>query len=67
MLVLSRFVGEGVWIGENVRVIIAEIRGGKVRLGIEAPPEVEIHRDEVRERINQKKREGGDSCSKDFY
>lgn len=48
MLVLSRKSGEGVVIGDCVRVVVVEVRGDKVRLGIEAPPEVEVDREEVR-------------------
>ncbi len=47
MLVLSRRVGEGITIGHDIRVAVLEIKGGQVRLGIEAPPTVRIHRDEV--------------------
>jgi carbon storage regulator len=47
MLVLSRRIGEGITIGTDVRVQIIEIKGGQVRLGIEAPPSVKVHRDEV--------------------
>lgn len=47
MLVLSRNRDEGVMIGHGVRVVIAEVRGGKVRLGIVADRSVPIERDEV--------------------
>lgn len=47
MLVLSRKCGEQIVINENITVTVLEIRGGKVRLGIEAPPEVSVHRREV--------------------
>jgi len=48
MLVLSRMRDEAVIIGDNeVRVEIVDIRGDKVRLGITAPPDVSIHREEV--------------------
>lgn len=47
MLVLSRKRNESIMIGEDVRVLILEITGNKVRLGIAAPPEVMVHRYEV--------------------
>lgn len=47
MLVLSRRVGEGITIGTDIRVQVIEIKGGQVRLGIEAPASVQVHRDEV--------------------
>ena len=51
MLVLTRRRGEGVAIGPDIRVIVLGTKGGQVRLGIEAPKTVEVHRDEVHARI----------------
>jgi len=51
MLVLTRRRGEGVTIGPNIRVVVLGMKGGQVRLGIEAPQAVEVHRDEVHARI----------------
>lgn len=53
MLVLTRRRGEGVTIGPTIRVVVLGINGGQVRLGIEAPAAVEIHRDEVCVRIQE--------------
>ncbi|MEO5955495.1 MAG: carbon storage regulator CsrA [Nitrospiraceae bacterium] len=53
MLVLTRRRGEGVTIGPAIRVVVLGIKGGQIRLGIEAPPAVEIHRDEVCVRIQE--------------
>ncbi len=47
MLVLSRKMNEAIMIGENVKIIVVEIRSDRVRLGIEAPKEVPVHRLEV--------------------
>lgn len=47
MLVLSRAVDEAIVIGADVRVTVTRISGDKVRLGIEAPREVTVHREEV--------------------
>lgn len=57
MLVLTRKVGEGVVIGDNIKVMIVEIKGGGIRLGIEAPPDVKIHRQEVYDRIFRENQE----------
>lgn len=59
MLVLSRERNEGIRIGDDIHIVVVEIRGDKVRLGIEAPQEVPVHRDEVYEAIkrNGSKRE----------
>jgi carbon storage regulator len=51
MLVLTRKITEGITIGPNIRVVVLEIKGGQVRLGIEAPNSVQVHRDEVYARI----------------
>jgi carbon storage regulator len=53
MLVLSRKKNESIIIDENIVVTIVEIRGGKVRLGIEAPKHVTVHRREVYDAIKQ--------------
>lgn len=47
MLVLSRKPDERVLVGENIRVTVLKVRGNRVRLGIEAPPEVPITREEL--------------------
>lgn len=51
MLVLTRRRGEGLTIGPDIRVVVLGVKGGQVRLGIEAPQTVEVHRDEVYGRI----------------
>jgi carbon storage regulator len=52
MLVLSRKKDESVVINNDIRIVVVEIRGDKVRLGVEAPKEVPVHRSEVYEAIN---------------
>lgn len=59
MLVLSRHRDEVIVVGDIVRITIVDIRGDKVRVGIEAPPEVPVHRLEVYEAI--KRQQGGES------
>ena len=51
MLVLSRKTNESIVIGEKIVVTVVEIRGDKIRLGIEAPKEVSVHRREVYDQI----------------
>ena len=53
MLVLSRKKNERIVIGENIVITVVEVRGDRVRLGIEAPQEVPIHRSEVHAAIKQ--------------
>ena len=53
MLVLSRHRDESIMIGDDVVVTIVDIRGDKVRLGIEAPTDIPVHRQEVYEAIKR--------------
>lgn len=56
MLVLSRQRDESIIIGDNVVVTVVDVRGDKVRLGIEAPVEISVHRREVYEAIQRENR-----------
>ncbi len=47
MLVLSRKVGERIFIGDNITLVVVSDRNGRIRLGIEAPTEISIRREEV--------------------
>ena len=53
MLVLTRARDESIMLGNNIKITIVDIRGDKVRLGIEAPTEVPVHRQEVYEAIQR--------------
>ena len=53
MLVLTRKAGESIVIGSDIRVTVLELQGRQVRLGIEAPSDVSVHRGEVYERIRE--------------
>ena len=53
MLVLSRHRDESIMIGDNIVITIVDIRGDKVRLGIQAPTNVPVHREEVFEAIKR--------------
>ncbi|HSB98193.1 MAG TPA: carbon storage regulator CsrA [Spongiibacteraceae bacterium] len=52
MLVLSRNTGEALIIGDNIRVTVLKISGDQVRLGIAAPENISVHREEVYRRIH---------------
>ncbi len=56
MLIFTRRIGEEIRIGDDIRLRIIDIKGKQVRLGIEAPPEVIIHREEIYRRINEASR-----------
>ncbi len=69
MLVLSRHRDESIMIGDDIVITIVDIRGDKVRLGIDAPQEVPVHRQEVYDAIkreNQKSSQLGPSETKDI-
>jgi carbon storage regulator len=56
MLVLTRKLGENIRIGDTVKITVLEVRSGQVKLGIEAPPEVKVHREEIYARIQEENR-----------
>jgi carbon storage regulator len=55
MLILTRRVGETVMIGDKIVVTVLSVKGNQARIGIDAPPEVAVHREEVFERIRHEK------------
>ena len=57
MLVVSRKVGERILIGEEITVTVVKVSGGGVRIGVEAPMELPIMREELAEQIAESKRE----------
>ncbi|MEA2649017.1 MAG: carbon storage regulator [Candidatus Binataceae bacterium] len=59
MLILSRRIGEIIRIGPDIVVTILGVNGSQVRLGIEAPKDVAVHREEVFERIKHEKKTAG--------
>jgi carbon storage regulator len=55
MLILTRRIGETITIGSNVTVTVLGVKGAQVRIGINAPKDIEVHREEVYERIRQER------------
>lgn len=53
MLVLTRKLGQSIMIGDKIEVVVLEVRGEQVRLGIRAPKEVTVHRQEIFAQIHQ--------------
>jgi carbon storage regulator len=53
MLVLSRKAGERIWIGDDISVTVVRITGGGVRIGIEAPHEMPVVREELKQKMEQ--------------
>ncbi|MCD6045070.1 MAG: csrA [Gammaproteobacteria bacterium] len=66
MLVLTRYFGETLIIGDDIHITVLDIKGGQVRLGIEAPKDVSVHRSEIYLRIqNEKKLNSSSEMDKD--
>ncbi len=57
MLVLTRKKGESIMIGDDIELVVVEIKGDQVRLGVKAPKDVEIYRNEVFEAISEANKE----------
>jgi len=62
MLILTRRVGETVVIGDDVDVTVLGMRGNQVRLGVTAPREIAVHREEIYQRIHDDKENSGVSA-----
>ncbi len=59
MLILTRRIGETLMVGDDVTVTVLGVKGNQVRLGVNAPKDVSVHREEIYQRI-QKEKEGDD-------
>lgn len=65
MLILTRRIGESVVIGDDIKLTVLGVKGSQVRLGIDAPKSVSVHREEIYERIQQEDQEPAEDSSED--
>ncbi|MEJ2087389.1 MAG: carbon storage regulator CsrA [Gammaproteobacteria bacterium] len=56
MLILTRKTGERLMIGDEISLTVLAVRGNQVRIGVRAPPQVAVHREEIHERIKKERR-----------
>lgn len=57
MLILTRRVGETLMVGDDISITVLGVKGGQVRIGVNAPKDVSVHREEIYQRIQQEKTE----------
>ncbi|GGI06659.1 carbon storage regulator CsrA [Egicoccus halophilus] len=64
MLVLSRRIGESIVIGNQVTITVLEVRGDQVRIGVDAPREVQVHREEVWQALQEENARAADTADR---
>ena len=57
MLILTRRVGEALMIGENSKIVVLGVKGSQIRLGINAPKDIMVHREEIFDKIQEEKKQ----------
>ena len=57
MLILTRRVGEALMVGSDTKIVVLGVKGSQIRLGINAPKDVKVHREEIYEKINEESSE----------
>jgi carbon storage regulator len=62
MLILTRRVGETLMVGDDVTVTVLGVKGNQVRIGVNAPKDVAVHREEIYDRIRKENETGGDAA-----
>ncbi len=61
MLILTRRIGETLMVGDEVTITVLGVKGNQVRLGVNAPRDVAVHREEIYQRIQDEKGNGSDN------
>ena len=57
MLILTRRVGEALMVGENTKIVVLGVKGSQIRLGINAPKDIMVHREEIFDKIQEEKKQ----------